>query len=90
MELEEATRGFSRQLGLCGFLVLLEAQLADGTKVFIKKLGSADIWHLHFRAKVATLGSINHVILVRLFGFCIDDTYRLLVYEDMRNGSLDH
>jgi serine/threonine protein kinase len=26
---------------------------------------------------------------VRLFGFCADGTYRLLVYEYMSNGSLD-
>lgn len=88
-EMEEATEGFSRQLGVGGFSVVFEGQLADGTKVAVKKLGNADTGHLQFRAEVATLGSINHVNLVRLFGFCSDGTHRLLVYEYMSNGSLD-
>lgn len=88
-EMEEATEGFSRQLGAGGFGVVFEGQLADGTKVAVKKLSNADTGHLQFRAEVATLGSINHVNLVRLFGFCADGTYRLLVYEYMCNGSLD-
>jgi len=88
-EMEETTEGFSRQLGVGGFSVVFEGKLADGTKIAVKKLGNADTGHFQFRAEVATLGSINHVNLVRLLGFCADGTYRLLVYEYMSNGSLD-
>ncbi|GLJ13190.1 hypothetical protein SUGI_0207130 [Cryptomeria japonica] len=88
-EMEEATDGFSRQLGAGAFGAVFEGKLPNGRKVAVKKLGNADQGHLQFRAEVATLGSINHVNLVRLYGFCADGTHRLLVYEYMSNVSLD-
>ncbi|KAL7215731.1 hypothetical protein ACSBR1_027803 [Camellia fascicularis] len=42
-----------------------------------------------FLAEVETIGNIHHVNLVRLIGFCVEKSYRLLVYEYMSNGSLD-
>ncbi|GLJ37318.1 hypothetical protein SUGI_0757010 [Cryptomeria japonica] len=43
-----------------------------------------------FETEVKTIGSIHHVNLVRLIGFCSEGNYRrLLVYEHMENGSLD-
>ncbi|XP_057819230.1 G-type lectin S-receptor-like serine/threonine-protein kinase SD2-5 [Cryptomeria japonica] len=88
-EMEEATQGFSTMLGSGGFGGVFEGHLRDGRKVAVKKLGNADRGNLQFRAEVAALGSINHVNLVRLFGFCADGTNRLLVYECMSNSSLD-
>jgi serine/threonine protein kinase len=38
---------------------------------------------------VQTIGMIQHANIVRLFGFCVEGTKRLLVYEYMSNGSLD-
>ena len=35
------------------------------------------------------MGSLSHVNLVQLRGFCAEGTHRLLVYEFMENGSLD-
>jgi len=90
MELEEAIGGFNRQLGVGGFSIVFEGKLSNGTKFVMKKLGNADIGHFHFHAEVATLRSINHVNLVRLFGFCTDSAYRFMVYEYMRNKTLDH
>lgn len=88
-EMEEATKGFSTLLGSGGFGGVFEGHLHDGRKVAVKKLGNADRGNLQFRAEVASLGSINHVNLVRLFGFCADGTNRLLVYEYLSNSSLD-
>ena len=42
-----------------------------------------------FRAEVAALGSLSHVNLVQLRGFCVEGVHRLLVYEYLENGSLD-
>uniref|UniRef100_A0A452Z4C5 Protein kinase domain-containing protein n=1 Tax=Aegilops tauschii subsp. strangulata TaxID=200361 RepID=A0A452Z4C5_AEGTS len=43
-----------------------------------------------FRAEVSTLGTIQHVNLIRMLGFCSDGGDRkLLVYDYMPNGSLD-
>nr|CAD1819305.1 unnamed protein product [Ananas comosus var. bracteatus] len=42
-----------------------------------------------FRTEVSTIGTIQHVNLIRLLGFCSEGTRRLLVYEYMPKGSLD-
>jgi serine/threonine protein kinase len=42
-----------------------------------------------FSAEVQTIGSIHHINLVRLIGFCAEKSHRLLVYEYMPRGSLD-
>ncbi|KAI3972932.1 hypothetical protein MKX01_019590 [Papaver californicum] len=39
--------------------------------------------------EVATISSTHHLNLVRLVGFCSEGRHRLLVYEFMKNGSLD-
>eukprot|EP01018_Ginkgo_biloba_P040966 Gb_09040 [translate_table: standard] len=39
--------------------------------------------------EVATIGSTHHLNLVRLIGFCSEGRHRLLVYEFMKNTSLD-
>ncbi|KAJ0475850.1 putative protein kinase RLK-Pelle-SD-2b family [Helianthus annuus] len=42
-----------------------------------------------FLAEVQSIGSIHHVNLVRLRGFCTWKSQRFLVYDFMSNGSLD-
>ncbi|CAA6660572.1 unnamed protein product [Spirodela intermedia] len=39
--------------------------------------------------EVATISSTHHLNLVRLIGFCSEGRHRLLIYEFMKNGSLD-
>ncbi|KAF3440542.1 hypothetical protein FNV43_RR18826 [Rhamnella rubrinervis] len=41
-----------------------------------------------FRAEMRAIGRTNHKNLVRLIGYCVEDSKRLLVYEYMSNGSL--
>ncbi|KAL7162371.1 hypothetical protein ACSBR2_042786 [Camellia fascicularis] len=40
--------------------------------------------------EVATISSTHYLNIVRLIGFCSEDHHRLLVYEFMKNGSLDN
>ncbi|KAL2340274.1 hypothetical protein Fmac_008214 [Flemingia macrophylla] len=40
-------------------------------------------------AEVGTIGKVHHFNLVQLYGFCIEQDLRALVYEYMANGSLD-
>ncbi|PIN20848.1 Serine/threonine protein kinase/TGF-beta stimulated factor [Handroanthus impetiginosus] len=42
-----------------------------------------------FRMEVATISSTHHLNLVKLIGFCSEGRHRLLVYEFLKNGSLD-
>jgi len=88
-ELKEATDNFSRKLGTGGFGSVYEGVLKDKTGVAVKKLDGPKQGYKEFRAEVATIGSISHMNLVRLRGFCADSRQRLLVYELMDNVSLD-
>ncbi|MCO5558857.1 hypothetical protein L7F22_012446 [Adiantum nelumboides] len=89
-ELEEATRGFSTELDAGAFKGVFEGVLPSGVKVAVKKLEAGSKQSLvQFRAEVASMGSISHMNLVSLKGFCHDGEDRLLVYEHMALGSLD-
>ncbi|KAK3404873.1 hypothetical protein EUGRSUZ_K01177 [Eucalyptus grandis] len=59
------------------------------TKVAVKRLDGFGQVKKSFLAEVETIGSIHHVNLVRLVGFCAEKSHRLLIYEYMSNGSLD-
>lgn len=66
--------------------------MENGNSVAIKKL-SLDKSHQgesEFLAEVKMITSIQHKNLVRLVGCCSDGAQRLLVYEYMKNRSLDH
>lgn len=91
-QLEVATERFSHKLGQGAFGVVYKGTLPDGTEVAVKKLEGDNVDHgqlKQFRAEVATIGRIHHFNLVRLCGFCVEGSYRILVYEFMENGSLD-
>ncbi|XP_010935774.1 G-type lectin S-receptor-like serine/threonine-protein kinase SD2-2 [Elaeis guineensis] len=89
-ELLAATRGFSKKLGHGSFGAVFRGELPDSSSVAVKRLerpvgGGGD---REFRAEVRTIGSVHHVNLVRLRGFCSDDPHRILVYDYMPLGSL--
>ncbi|KAM2179528.1 hypothetical protein ACFX1R_034490 [Malus domestica] len=42
-----------------------------------------------FWAEVSTIGKINHMNLVRIWGFCFDNKHKLLISKYIQNGSLD-
>lgn len=88
-QLQSATDNFSRRLGRGGFGSVYEGTLPDGSKVAVKQLESIGQGKKEFHAEMATIGSIHHVHLVRLRGFCAEHIHRLLVYEYMANRSLD-
>ncbi|PSR84622.1 G-type lectin S-receptor-like serine/threonine-protein kinase [Actinidia chinensis var. chinensis] len=87
--LRAVTENFSRKLGEGGFGTVFEGTLHNGTKIAVKRLDKLEPVEKTFLAEVETIGNIHHVNLVRLIGFCIENSYRLLVYEYMSNGSLN-
>ncbi|XP_072960132.1 G-type lectin S-receptor-like serine/threonine-protein kinase SD2-5 [Typha angustifolia] len=87
-ELKEATENFSKKLGEGGFGTVFEGKIGD-ERVAVKRLENFNQGEKQFSAEVETIGSIHHINLVRLIGFCAGKTHRLLVYEYMCNGSLD-
>ncbi|XP_027061915.1 G-type lectin S-receptor-like serine/threonine-protein kinase SD2-5 [Coffea arabica] len=88
-DLKIATANFSKKLGQGGFGSVFEGSLRDGTKVAVKCLDGIGQVKKSFLAEVESIGSIHHVNLVRLVGFCAEKSHRLLVYEFMSNGSLE-
>ncbi|XP_010242119.1 PREDICTED: G-type lectin S-receptor-like serine/threonine-protein kinase SD2-5 [Nelumbo nucifera] len=88
-DLKDATENFCKKLGEGGFGSVFEGTLGNGTKVAVKCLDGLGQVKKSFLAEVETIGSIHHVNLVRLIGFCSEKSHRLLVYEFMSNGSLD-
>ncbi|KAJ0669774.1 putative protein kinase RLK-Pelle-SD-2b family [Helianthus annuus] len=88
-ELKTATENFSKKLGEGGFGMVFEGTLKDGTKIAVKCLEGLAHVKKSFLAEVQSIGSIHHVNLVRLRGFCTWKSQRFLVYDFMSNGSLD-
>ncbi|KAL3646037.1 G-type lectin S-receptor-like serine/threonine-protein kinase SD2-5 [Castilleja foliolosa] len=87
--LQDATNNFVLKLGQGGFGSVYQGKLRDGTRLAVKKLEGIGQGKKEFRAEVSIIGSIHHVHLVRLRGFCAEGSHRLLAYEFMANGSLD-
>ncbi|KAK9279039.1 hypothetical protein L1049_012714 [Liquidambar formosana] len=88
-DLQDATNNFSVKLGQGGFGSVYQGVLPDGTRIAVKKLEGIGQGKKEFRAEVSIIGSIHHLNLVRLKGFCAEGSHRLLVYEYMANGSLE-
>ncbi|KAF7145806.1 hypothetical protein RHSIM_Rhsim04G0059200 [Rhododendron simsii] len=77
------------KLGGGGFGSVFKGTLPNSTIIAVKKLESITQGEKQFRTEVSTIGTIQHVNLVRLQGFCSDSSQKLLVYDYMPNGSLD-
>ncbi|KAH9794211.1 Receptor-like serine/threonine-protein kinase [Citrus sinensis] len=88
-ELKVMTDNFRKILGKGGFGSVFEGTQTDGTKVAVKRLEGIGEINKSFLAEVKTIGSIHHLNLLRLIGFCTEKSHNLLVYEYMPNGSLD-
>lgn len=91
-DLEIATERFSKEnvIGEGGYGVVYRGYMVNGTAVAVKKLlnnlGQAE---KEFRVEVEAIGHVRHKNLVRLLGYCIEGTHRMLVYEYVNNGNLE-
>ncbi|PWA37578.1 S-locus glycoprotein domain-containing protein [Artemisia annua] len=87
-DLQAATKNFSDKLGGGGFGSVYKAVLRDSSIVAVKKLEGISQGEKQFRSEVSTIGTIQHINLVRLRGFCAEGDSKLLVYDYLPNGSL--
>ncbi|CAH9128305.1 unnamed protein product [Cuscuta epithymum] len=91
-ELQVATDSFSNKniLGRGGFGKVYKGRLADGSLVAVKRLKEEHTpgGELQFQTEVEMISMAVHRNLLRLLGFCMTPTERLLVYPYMANGSV--
>lgn len=87
-ELKVVTGDFSSKIGEGASGTVFEGKIED-ENIAVKRLDSVGRRKEEFLTEVQTIGSIHHVNLVRMIGFCAEKNHRLLVYEYMPNGSLD-
>lgn len=91
-ELQIATNNFSSKniLGKGGFGIVYKGLLQDGSIVAVKRLrdGNAVGGEIQFQTEVEMISLAVHRNLLRLSGFCMTTSERILVYPYMSNGSV--
>ncbi|KAF3973361.1 hypothetical protein CMV_003219 [Castanea mollissima] len=87
-----ATDNFSptNKLGQGGFGSVFKGQLSNGQQIAVKRLSKSSGQGMEeFKNEVMLIAKLQHRNLVKIFGCCIQDEEKMLIYEYMPNKSLD-
>ncbi|KAL7103544.1 hypothetical protein ACP275_08G186400 [Erythranthe tilingii] len=87
-----ATNNFSIEniIGEGGFGPVYKGNLSGEEEVAVKRLSRSSSQGLEeFKNEVTSIAKLQHRNLVRLLGCCIEGEERMLIYEYLRNKSLD-
>ncbi|KAL5096568.1 hypothetical protein RYX36_000895 [Vicia faba] len=90
--ISDATDCFSlaNKLGEGGFGTVYRGRLVDGQEIAVKRLStSSGQGNVEFKNEVRSIAKLQHRNLVRLFGCCIENEEKMLIYEYLENNSLD-
>ncbi|KAI6689074.1 hypothetical protein NL676_025902 [Syzygium grande] len=87
-ELKKATSNFSKEIGRGSGGIVYKGVLPDHGEVAVKWLNEVNQGEDEFLAEVRTIGNLNHMNLIAMWGYCAEGKHRLLVYEFMDHGSL--
>ncbi|PNY09897.1 cysteine-rich receptor-like protein kinase 10-like protein [Trifolium pratense] len=88
----KSTNNFSDKckLGEGGFGTVYKGVLADGREIAVKRLSKTSVQGVEeFKNEVMLIAKLQHRNLVRLLACCIKQNEKLLIYEYLRNSSLD-
>ncbi|XP_070023109.1 G-type lectin S-receptor-like serine/threonine-protein kinase At1g67520 [Nicotiana sylvestris] len=87
-----ATNNFSSEnkLGEGGFGPVYKGKFPEGREVTVKRLSRTSGQGLvEFKNELVLIAKVQHTNLVRVIGCCIHGDEKMLIYEYMRNKSLD-
>ncbi|XP_020532916.1 cold-responsive protein kinase 1 isoform X2 [Jatropha curcas] len=90
-ELKNATEGFSpaNKIGEGGFGSVYKGRLKDGKIAAIKVLSAESRQGAkEFLTEINVISEIEHENLVKLYGCCVEENHRILVYNFLENNSL--
>ncbi|XP_034710955.1 rust resistance kinase Lr10-like [Vitis riparia] len=88
-DIKRITSQFKDKLGEGGYGTVYKGKLSDEVFIAVKILNNSQGNGEEFINEVATMGTIHHVNIVRLVGFCADRFKRALIYEYLPNESLE-
>jgi len=90
-ELAKSTGGFSEEIGRGSFGSVYKGKIGDSNRsIVVKRLEEkiTDEGESEFQAEITSIARTHHKNLVKLIGFCIEGSKKLLVYEFVSKGSL--
>ncbi|KAF4380414.1 hypothetical protein F8388_024707 [Cannabis sativa] len=88
-DIKKMTQNFKNKLGEGGYGSVFKGKLRSGRFVAVKILSKSKGNGQDFINEISTIGTIHHVNVVRLIGFCVHSSNHALVYDFMSNGSLE-
>ncbi|KAL4563979.1 hypothetical protein LXL04_028028 [Taraxacum kok-saghyz] len=91
-ELEEATDNWKSMIGQGASGSVFKGSLKDGTAVAVKRIQhEEERGGKEFRSEISAIASVQHVNLVRLYGYCAQsNNLHFLVYDFIPKGALSN
>ena len=89
VDVKSITNQLTEKLGQGAYGTVFKGKLSSEIHVVVKILNIFKGDGEEFINEVGTMGTIHHVNVVRLVGFCADGFRRALVYEFLPNDSLE-
>ncbi|CAL5367572.1 unnamed protein product [Camellia sinensis] len=88
-DIRNITNKFKDKIGQGGYGTVYKGKLSNDVHVAVKILDNVKGNGDEFINEVGTIGTIHHINVVRLVGYCADGFKRALVYEFLSNHSLE-